>query len=60
MLTLSTSFGDQPLRIIDNVPASQQSYQDGSAQKGTYQYALKAVYADGGESPLSAFVQVVR
>ncbi|GAB3998709.1 hypothetical protein GCM10028807_47140 [Spirosoma daeguense] len=52
--------GEQPLRIIDNVPVLQQSYQDGSAQKGTYQYALKIVYADGGESPLSSFVQVVR
>lgn len=51
---------DSGLRIIDNVPASQQSYQDGSAQKGTYRYALKTIYADGGESPLSAFVQVVR
>jgi hypothetical protein len=51
---------DQPLRLIDNLPVSQQTYQDASVQKGTYRYALKTVYADGGESPLSAFVQVVR
>ena len=51
---------DQPLRLIDNLPGSQQTYLDASAQKGTYQYALKTVYSDGGESPLSAFVRVDR
>ncbi len=51
---------DQPLRLIDNLPGSQQAYQDVSSQKGTYQYALKTVYSDGGESPLSAFVRVDR
>ena len=51
---------DQPLRLIDNVPASQQTYLDASLQKGTYQYALKTVYADGGESPLGTFVRVER
>lgn len=50
----------QPLRLIDNVPGSQQTYQDALSKKGVYQYAVKTIYPDGGESPMSSFVRVTR
>jgi hypothetical protein len=35
-----------------NIKSDQQSFTDTNLKKGIYQYALKAVYKDGGESQL--------
>lgn len=48
------------LVLIKNAADNEAVFLDNAPQNGTYQYALKTIYADGGESPLSKLVQLTK
>ncbi|MEO8474423.1 MAG: hypothetical protein ABI477_19630 [Chryseolinea sp.] len=52
------SFNKGDLLTYKSVAASDASFSDKNVQTGEYEYAIKAVYQDGGESPLSKPVKI--
>lgn len=52
------SFNKGGLLTYQSVPADKTSFSDKRLQKGEYEYAIKAVYQDGGESPLTKPVKI--
>lgn len=48
------------LVLIKNAADNEAVFLDNAPQNGTYQYALKTIYADGGESPLGTLVQLTK
>jgi hypothetical protein len=52
------SFNKGGLLTYESVEASKSSFIDKNLQSGEYEYAVKAVYQDGGESPLSEQVKI--
>jgi fibronectin type 3 domain-containing protein len=57
-LVIYRSFNNGGLLAYQSVPVDKASFVDKSIQKGSYAYAIKAVYKDGGESPLTKPVQI--
>ena len=49
---------DQPLSSYKSTAGDQMEYRDFIRHKGAYQYAVKVIYADGGESELSQPVRL--
>jgi hypothetical protein len=57
-LVIYRSFNNGGLFTYQSVTADKASFVDKSIQKGSYAYAIKAIYKDGGESPLTKPVQI--
>lgn len=52
---LYRSFGSSGLQLLTTIPAKQYRFSDRTARyKGDYEYALKALFTDGTESPMTA------
>lgn len=46
------SFNDSGLQMYEQIPGDKSSIADTNLTKGIYEYAIKAIYKDGGQSPL--------
>ena len=55
---LYRSFNKGGLFTYQSLEAGKSSFADKDVQGGEYEYAIKAVYEDGGESPLSGVVKI--
>lgn len=52
------SYNGNGLQMYQQVPGDRSSHADTNVAKGTYEYAIKAVYKDGGQSPLTKNMRV--
>ncbi|MBC7919964.1 MAG: hypothetical protein H7Z75_02645 [Ferruginibacter sp.] len=57
-LVIYRAFNDGGLLTYQSIPSEEVSFVDTRIRKGNYAYAIKAIYEDGGESPLTKPVQV--
>ncbi len=56
---LYRAFNGEALQMYESTPGNINSFTDSSLKKGNYQYAVKAVYKDGGESGMSSSAKVI-
>jgi len=51
---------DKGLMTYKNIPSDQHSFVDANLEKGIYQYSIKAVYKDGGESNQMVSAKIIK